>query len=69
MHPLPLRLDKVAQLGEQGPQVGNSQGRSMLQLLGHLHEDQAAHLLYMCRHSLDSSQTCSLIGGSVSGSH
>ena len=70
MHPLPLRPDKAAQLGDWDPQAGNrfkDSTPALLQLLGYLHEDQAAHLLHMCG-GPRSNLGYSLVGGSDSGS-
>ena len=51
VHPPPLRPDRAAHLGAQDPYAGRqqAQGQPLLQLLGNLHEDQAAHLLHICR--------------------
>ena len=50
-HPLPVRPGKVAQLREPEPLEGRQeiQGQPLLQLLGAVHRDQAAHLLHICR--------------------
>jgi hypothetical protein len=74
-HPLPLRPDKIGQLGKQDPQVGNRAALSLLQLMGDPHEDQV-HICYMCvggelgvgSGDLGPACTCCLVGGSVSGS-
>ena len=52
------------------PQAGRqlSQGQALLQLLGNLEKDQAAHLIYIYAESLGPVHDCSLVGGSVSGS-
>jgi hypothetical protein len=69
VHPLPLRPDKVAQLQcvIHGQTDNRFRDKSLLQLLVDLHEDQAVHLLLMCR-DIGPANAYSLVGASVSGS-
>ena len=59
-HPLPLRPNKAAQLGEGDPKAGKSWRQPTLRLLGDPHEDQAVHLLHMSREPR--SNPCMLFG-------
>jgi hypothetical protein len=47
VHPLPLRPDKAAQLGEWDPRQATVLRTAPTTLVGDLHEDQIAHLLHM----------------------
>ena len=63
-----MKPGKAAQLGEQDPQAGKSQGQLLLQLLEDLQEEQAAISATYVSGGLGPTCVCSLVVGSVSES-